>query len=66
MQEGLLRLHWVPTWRQGEMLDELFGKFRRTGLLNIVQTPEDEVEESRRAALRKAQRVRRKLRMKQS
>ena len=70
VQEKLLCLHWVPTWRQfadsltKAMIDELFSKFRRTGLLNIIQTPADEVEETRRAVLRKAQRMRRKLRMK--
>ena len=51
VQEGIMALHWVPTWRQFAdgltkiMPDELFAASRRTGCLNVVQTPEDEVEE---------------------
>eukprot|EP00439_Symbiodinium_sp_Y106_P070485 s391_g12.t1 len=72
IQDGCQGLHWVPTWRQHadiltkDMIDELFGKFRLDGKLNVVQTPSDEKEEERRASLRRAQRVRRKLRMQNS
>ena len=69
VQENLLSLHWVPTWRlyadvlTKDMLDELFQKLRERGCLNIVQTLEDQAEEESRASLRKAQRERRKFRM---
>ena len=71
IQDGCQGLHWVPTWRQhADILTkdmiELFGKFRLDGKLNVVQTPSDEKEEERRASLRRAQRVRRKLRMQNS
>ena len=72
IQDGCQGLHWVPTWKQHadiltkDMIDELFGKFRLDGKLNVVQTPSDEKEEERRASLRRAQRVRRKLRMQNS
>ena len=71
VQEGMLSLHWVPTWRQfadgltKSMPDELFQRFRVSGCLNVVQTPEDEEEEIRRANLRRAQRERRKIRLRQ-
>ena len=69
VQEDLLSLHWVPTWRQyanvltNDMPDELFQKLREHGFINIVQTPEDQAEEERRASLRKAQREHRKFRV---
>ena len=69
VQEDLLSLHWVPTWRQyadvltKDMFDELFQKLREKGCLNVVQTLEDQVEEERRSSLRKAQRERRKYRL---
>ena len=71
VQEGVLDLHWVPTWRQyadvltKSMADELYGHLRCKGLINVIQTPADQLEEDRRAALRRAQRERRKLRMKE-
>ena len=72
VQESTLDLHWVPTWRQfgdsltKSMKDELYPAFRKRGYINVVQTPEDEIEEARRSAIRKAQRERRKARMKSS
>ena len=70
VQGGTLKLHWVPTWRQfadgltKAMKDELYFKLRRGGQINVVQTAEDEREEQYRAGLRKAQRERRKERLK--
>ena len=69
MQQKLVHLHWVPTWRQyadgltKEMIDELYCKFRREGSINVVQTPQDEQEELLRAGVRRAPRERRKARM---
>ena len=70
VQEGKVQIHWTPTWKQfadsltKDMEDSLFRKFRQSGRLNLRQSPDDVQEEERRAALRKAQRERRKVRMK--
>ena len=70
VQSETLELHWVPTWRQyGDALtkimkDELYPKFRKDGKINVTQTAEDEKEEQYRAGLRRAQRERRKDRLK--
>ncbi|OLQ12139.1 Transposon Ty1-DR1 Gag-Pol polyprotein [Symbiodinium microadriaticum] len=69
VQEGMVSLHWVPTWRQyGDCLtkpmeDLLYVRFKNDGCLNVKQSPADAKEEERRFFLRKAQRERRKLRM---
>ncbi|CAE7368424.1 RE2, partial [Symbiodinium sp. KB8] len=72
VQEKLASLHWVPTWRQyGDCLtkpmeDILYCRFKKDGLLNVKQSAADAVEEERRALLRKAQRERRKIKLKQA
>ena len=69
IQEGHLKLFWVPTWKQyGDMLtksmqDVLFRSFRKKGCLCLVESDEDQAEEARRAGVRKGQRERRKARM---
>ena len=69
VQQQLLHLHWVPTWRQfadgltKDMPDELFYQFRARGVINVKETLEDQQEETRRAGIRKAQRDRRKARL---
>ena len=69
VQEGLVFLHWVPTWRQyGDCLtkpmeDLLYVRFKNDGYLNVKQSAADAKEEERRFFLRKAQRERRKIRM---
>ena len=70
VQETTVDLHWVPTWKQygdsltKSMADELFLAFRRSNCINVVQSEADQVEEARRSGLRRAQRERRKSRMK--
>ena len=70
VQAQLLGLSWVPTWKQfadvliKEMADELFRGFRSSNLLCVKQTAKDQAEEERRSGIRKAQRERRKVRMK--
>ena len=58
------------TGKKGRELEEakkeINPAFRKRGYINVVQTPEDEIEEARRSAIRKAQRERRKARMKSS
>ena len=72
IQEGHLRLFWVPTWKQyGDMLtksmpDVLFHAFRKKGILCLVESDEDRLEETRRAGIRRGQRERRKARMSSS
>ena len=69
IQDGFLNLHRTPTWKQfadgltKELEDTLFRKYRQAGQISLVQTPEDAVEEERRAGLRKGQCERRKARM---
>ena len=71
IQEGTLYLHWVPTWKQfadgltKAMLDELFQRFRTSGKFSLKESEADRAEEERRAGIRKAQRERRKVRMRQ-
>jgi hypothetical protein len=66
VQEKLLELYWVPTWKQygdaftKDMQDSLFTPFRKKGTINVTQSPEDMIEETRRAEPRKAQRERRR------
>ena len=70
VQQDLLKLSWVPTWRQyadslTKAMDEvLFYRFRQNGSLNLVESPADAAEEQRRAGLRRAQRERRKQKLK--
>ncbi|CAE7864387.1 TY1B-PL [Symbiodinium microadriaticum] len=69
VQEGVLFLHWIPTWRQyadgltKAMPDLLFEAFRRKGTISLAESPEDRAEEERRASIRRGQRERRKARM---
>ena len=69
VQQGVLRLHWVPTWRQyadgltKSMPDVLFEQFRKAMKLSLKESPEDRLEEERRAGIRRAQRERRKARL---
>ena len=70
VEDEILGLRWTPTWKQladpltKEMSGSLLQSFRRKPVLCLIQTPEDEKEEVRRSNLRKAQRERRKARMK--
>ena len=70
VEDGVMAIRWTPTWKQladpltKDMVTILLEQFRRRSKLCLVQTPEDEKEESRRAGIRKAQRERRKIRMK--
>ena len=70
VESGAVSISWVPTFRQfadgltKDMLDELFTRFKKEGLLSLKETPEDAVYEAHRSSLRKAQRERRKARMK--
>ena len=69
VQQGILRLHWVPTWRQyadgltKSMPDVLFEQFKKALRLSLKESAADRLEEERRAGIRKAQRERRKARM---
>ncbi|CAE7249975.1 TY1B-ER1, partial [Symbiodinium sp. KB8] len=53
VQEGMVSLHWVPTWRQyGDCLtkpmeDLLYVRFKNDGCLNVKQSPADAKEEER-------------------
>ncbi|CAE7293122.1 unnamed protein product [Symbiodinium sp. KB8] len=64
VQEQLVALHWVPTWRQyadcltKAIEDVLYQCFKQHGRLNVKQSREDAREEERRALLRRAQRER--------
>ena len=70
IEKGVVQVKWTPTWKQladpltKDMVTILLEQFRRCGKLCLVQTSEDEKEETRRAGIRKAQRERRKARMK--
>ena len=70
IQEGVLDLHWVPTWKQfadgltKAMLDLLFDSFRKSRVISLRESEKDRLEEERRAGTRKGQRERRKARMK--
>ena len=70
IEEQTIALRWVPTWKQiadpmtKEMSGTLLDSFRNHPVLSLVQTEEDRVEEQRRSDLRRAQRERRKVRMK--
>ena len=69
VEDQVLCLRWVPTWKQladlltKDMITELLQKFRASQFLCLVASQEDHDEESRRSAIRKAQRDRRKQRM---
>ena len=69
VQEQLVALHWVPTWRQyadcltKAIEDVLYQCFKQHGRLNVKQSREDAREEERRALLRRAQRERRRIRI---
>eukprot|EP00435_Cladocopium_sp_Y103_P070035 s255_g34.t1 len=64
VEDGVMQIRWTPTWKQladpltKDMVTTLLEHFRRSGKLCLVQTPEDEKEEVRRAGIRKAQRER--------
>ena len=72
IESASMKVAWVPTFRQfadgltKDMLDELFAQFKRTGTLSLVETPADQKLEEHRASLRRAQRERRKIRMKKA
>ena len=69
VEDSVLRLRWVPTWKQvadpltKDMATDLLQRFRTNGRLCLVETQQDREEEQRRAGIRKAQRERRKQRM---
>ena len=70
VEQGTIEIRWTPTWKQladpltTDMVTSLLEAFRRHSKLCLIQTKEDEIEETRRAGIRKAQRERRKGRMK--
>ena len=70
VEDNVVQIRWTPTWKQladpltKDMVTTLLEQFRHSSKLCLVQTPEDEKEETRRAGIRKAQRERRKMRMK--
>ena len=70
VESASMMVAWVPTFRQfadvltKDMVDELFKKYKRDGLLCLRETANDARSEAHHASLRKAQRERRKLRMK--
>ena len=70
VESASMMVAWVPTFRQfadaltKDMVDELFKKYKCDGLLCLRETADDARLEAHRASLRKAQRERRKLRMK--
>lgn len=70
VEDSSMAVAWVPTFRQfadvltKEMVDELFRKFKEKGWVCLKETAEDRKIEEHRSALRKAQRERRKMRMK--
>ena len=70
VEQGTIEIRWTPTWKQladpltKDMVTSLLETFRHHSKLCLIQTKEDEVEEVRRAGIRKAQRERRKGRMK--
>ena len=70
VEDEILGLKWTPTWKQladpltKEMSGELLQRFRKKTVLCLIQTPADVLEEERRSGIRKAQRERRKARMK--
>ena len=70
VESEVLRLKWTPTWKQladpltKEMSYMLLKEFKLHGKICLIQTEEDQQEEMYRSALRKAQRERRKIRMK--
>ena len=70
VEDQVIGPRWTPTWKQiadplaKEMVTTLLEKFRKEGLLCLIQTAEDEQEEEYRSGIRRAQRERRKERMK--
>ena len=72
VENGALQLRWTPTWKQladpltKDMNGSLLEQFRRRSMICLIQTAEDEVEEERRAGIRRAQRERRKVRIQKS
>ena len=72
IEEKLLILRWVPTFRQladsltKAMKDVLIGAYKKIGKICLISTSEDEAEEQRRSAIRRGQRERRSARAKQS
>ena len=72
VESGALQLRWTPTWKQladpltKEMCGTLLEDFRRRCTICLIQTAEDEIEEQRRAGIRRAQRERRRIRMQKS
>ena len=69
VETGILGIRWCPTFKQyadavtKEMDTEQFTVYRQFWELCMKQTEQDKVLEERRAALRRGQRERRKLRM---
>ena len=72
VESGALQLRWTPNWKQladpltKEMNGSLLEQFRRRSMICLIQTAEDEVEEERRAGIRRAQWERRKVRIQKS
>ena len=70
VEDGVQNLKWTPTWKQladpltNDMDSTVLHDLRRSWTISLVQTEADQVEEDRRAGLRKAQRERRKIKMK--
>ena len=70
VEEKILNLRWTPTWKQmadpltKELVGKIFEEYRKSSQISLIQTAEDQKEEERRSAIRKAQRERRKIRMK--
>ena len=72
VESGALQLRWTPTWKQladpltKDMSGSLLEQFRQRSTVCLIQTAEDEIEEERRAGIRRAQRERRKIRIQKS
>ena len=70
VEDSVLQIRWTPTWKHladpltKDMVTSLLEHFRHSSKLCLVQAPEDEKDEVRGAGIRKAQRERRKIRMK--
>lgn len=70
IEEKLMSLRWVPTFKQladaltKSMKDVLLGQLKRDGFVCLISTPEDAAEEVRRSQIRRGQRERRAARVK--
>ena len=72
IQENLVKLFWTPTFKQladaltKEMDDSLLRKFKKDGMVCLVQSKEDAAMEVQRAQIRKGQREGRNMRLKKA